>query len=82
MSKVNLNIRMEGMDDILEKIEDLADAAALRQALGQACALVERDAKRKAPKGAGELQRSITSTVENRGDELVGVIYTPLEYAP
>lgn len=82
MSNIRLDIRMEGMDDVLDRIEDLADAVALQRALGRACALVERDAKRNAPKGNGELRRSITSKVENRGDELVGVVYTPLEYAP
>lgn len=82
MSRVSLNIHMEGMDDILEKIDGMIDAVALEQALGRACALVERDAKQKAPKGNGELRRSITSKVEDRGGELVGVVYTPLEYAP
>ena len=48
------------------------------QALGKACALVEREAKKKAPKDTGALRRSITSKVEG----LEGIIYTPLEYAP
>lgn len=75
-------IRFEGMDEVLDSIESLGDTTALKQALGRACALVEREAKTKAPKGAGELRRSITSKVEEEGGELVGVVYTPLEYAP
>lgn len=50
----------------------------MEKALGKACALVERSAKQKAPKGNGELRRSITSKVEGE----IGVVYTPLEYAP
>ena len=82
MSNNRFDIRMEGMNEVLDRVESLAEAAALEQALGRACALVERDAKRNAPKGNGELRRSITSKIENRGDELVGIVYTPLEYAP
>ena len=44
--------------------------------------MVEAVAKQKAPKGDGELRRSITSKVVEEGSDLVGVIYTPLEYAP
>ena len=76
------NIRMEGVDEVLKSIDKLADINALKEALGRACALVEREAKMKAPKGTGELRRSITSKVEQQGDELVGVVFTPLEYSP
>ena len=77
-----MSISFEGMDEVLAAIDDLGKLEKLESALGRACALVERSAKQKAPKGTGELRRSITSKVENRGDELVGVVYTPLEYAP
>ena len=62
----------------MERLEGMVDDAKLAKALGKACALVERSAKQKAPKGDGDLRRSITSKVE--GD--VGIVYTPLEYAP
>ena len=77
-----IDVRIEGLDGILEEFEEIANAAALKQAIGRACALVERDAKTKAPKGVGDLRRSITSKVEDRHTEIVGVVYTPLEYAP
>lgn len=76
------DIRMEGLEGILEELNDVVDGSNLKNALEKACALVERSAKQNAPKGTGELRRSITSKVENEGDELVGVVYTPLEYAP
>ena len=76
------SVRFENLDGVLEAIERQADTGALEQALGKACALVERSAKQKAPKGTGELRRSITSTVSEQSGDLVGVVFTPLEYAP
>lgn len=71
-------IELEGLENITKKLEKLEDKTAAKQALGQACALVERSAKKKAPKGNGALRRSITSDVN--GDR--GIVFTPLEYAP
>lgn len=59
-------------------LEDLISQDKIEQAIGKACALLEREAKKKAPKDTGNLRRSITSEVS--GDE--GIVYTPLEYAP
>lgn len=75
-------IKFEGLEDVLNGIEDLSDTGNLESAIGKACALVERDAKIKAPKDVGALRRSITSKVEVNGDNVTGVVYTPLEYAP
>lgn len=71
-------IVFEGMDEVLKSIDDIGDTAAFQKALGKACALVERAAKEKAPKGNGELRRSIKSKVEGTD----GIVFTPLEYAP
>ena len=71
-------IEFEGLEEVLEEIESLADTGELEATLGKACALVERSAKELAPKDTGALRRSIASKVE--GTE--GIIYTPLEYAP
>ena len=71
-------IEFDGLDKVLDRIESLADVQRLDAALGKACAVVEASAKQKAPKGDGELRRSITSKVENYD----GIVYTPLEYAP
>lgn len=72
-----MSIKFEGLDEVLDAL-DIADPKNIEQALGKACAIVERSAKQNAPKDTGALRRSITSKVEN-GE---GVIYTPLEYAP
>lgn len=73
-----MSIEIKGVDELTETLNGLINPKNLEAALGKACALVERSAKQKAPKGNGELRRSITSKVE--GEE--GIVFTPLEYAP
>lgn len=75
-------VKVEGLDNVLEAISNMADEQELKLAMGKACAFVEGEAKKKAPKGNGELRRSIESRVENNGGDIVGVVSTPLEYAP
>lgn len=77
-----MSIRIEGADELIERLETMVDEDTIKRALGRACALVERSAKQKAPKGTGELRRSITSEVRQEGGELTGVVFTPLHYAP
>lgn len=76
------DIKIDGIEEILEKLDGVIDNQKLEMALGKACALVERAAKQKAPKGTGELRRSITSRIDHTGEEATGVVFTPLEYAP
>ena len=72
-----MSIEIQGLNEVLQRL-DITDPIKLNLALGRACALVERTAKQKAPKDTGELRRSISSKVEDG----IGVIFTPLEYAP
>lgn len=76
------HIEFEGLEDVLQSVEDIADLGKLKTAMGKACALVERSAKQKAPKGSGELRRSITSEVVIKGGDITGKVFTPLSYAP
>ena len=71
-------IRLEGLDEILARLDKISNPQGIEAALGKACAIVERSAKQNAPKGDGELRRSITSKV----DGLTGTVFTALEYAP
>ena len=71
-------IEFEGLEEVLNSIDSLADLEELQSALGKACAVVEASAKQKAPKDTGALARSITSKIE----DTEGIIFTPLEYAP
>lgn len=75
-------IKFEGVSSVVAKLNKVAEGDGLYKAMGKACALVEKDAKTKAPKDTGDLRRSIESKVENSGDEVVGIVFTPLEYAP
>lgn len=75
-----MSIELENLDGLLNMLDGVVDETKLNAALGKACALVERRAKQLASigRGTGELSRSIESNVEN----LVGTVFTPLEYAP
>lgn len=76
------SIQIEGLGEVLARLEGLANPEQLKSNMGQACALLEREAKIKAPKDTGALRNSITSKVEVDGTEVVGIVFTPLEYAP
>lgn len=71
-------VEFQGLENLIDRLDNIADMDKINAALGTACALVEREAKIKAPKVNGELRRSISSKVENG----VGVVFTPLFYAP
>lgn len=75
---MTITVDVLGDEELIQKLESMVDSTKIEMALGKACALVERAAKENAPKGTGELRRSITSKVENEE----GIVYTPLEYAP
>ena len=74
-----MSIEIRGLEELSTRLEDLTAISNVRDALKTACALVEREAKKKAPKGdTGELRNSITYEVE----DYEGVVFTPKEYAP
>lgn len=73
---------MSGLENVLDSLDNLTNTSGLGAAMGKACALVERSAKQKAPKDTGALRRSITSEVVTSGEDILGVVSTPLEYAP
>ena len=73
---------IEGLVKIVETLNKLENTESIVKGIELGCAAVERDAKKKAPKNTGELKRSITSKVENEGRQVVGEVFTPLEYAP
>lgn len=79
---MNLKVQMNGMEDVLELLDGITDTQKLEKAMGKACLLVERDAKKKAPRDTGELTRSITSEVRTEGNQVTGTVFTPLYYAP
>lgn len=74
-------VEFEGYDRILYKLNKLYNLEGIESGMGKACALVEREAKKKAPKDTGALRRSITSKVETDSDTVEGTVFTPLEYS-
>lgn len=79
---MRINMEIQNIDEVIKSIIDNMTDNGLEDALGVACALVERSAKQKAPKDTGALRRSITSRIERTFDEVAGIVFTPLEYAP
>ena len=75
-------VEIEGLDGILDTLDGVVNTMTMRESMGRACAVVEAAAKTNAKKVTGQLRNSIKSKVEAGGGEIVGVIYTPLEYAP
>lgn len=73
---------IRGLEDILKRIDDIADTDNIKVAMGKCCALVERTAKQTAPKDTGALRNSIQSEVQSDGIDIKGVVFSPLEYAP
>ena len=76
------DVKIEGLNNLLAKLNEYADPAQLKQSMGKCCAIVEASAKEKAPKDTGALRRSISSRVEENENGVEGVVFTPLEYAP
>ena len=75
-------IEIEGIGKVLKRLEKLSNTENIEKAMGKACAVVEAAAKQNAPKDTGALRQSISSKVDIDGKEVIGTIFTPLEYAP
>lgn len=76
------NIEFQGLEEVLQAMDEVAETSGVEGAIGKACLIVERAAKQNAPKGNGDLRNSIQSKVETRNGDVVGVVFTPLGYAP
>ena len=79
---MDFDIKFDGLDKLIGKIEDFDDVHAMTSAMQDACNIVESAAKDKAPRKTGALRRSIKSKVELTGNSIEGIVYSPLEYAP
>lgn len=77
-----MDIKFEGLDKVLDSIEDLGNRQELKQAVTICCEQVKNTAKELAPKDTGALRRSIHRKTIDKGNVIEGIVYTPLEYAP
>lgn len=79
MSKTQIT----GIEEVLKEFDKKIGIEKVAQNMAKACAIVEKAAKEKAPKGrTGELRRSISSEVVIEGENVKGIVFSPLEYAP
>lgn len=69
-------LEIKGLEGLIERLDGMANPATIENAITRATLLVEREAKKKAPKGT--IAGSITSTI----DGTQGIVYTPVEFAP
>lgn len=79
-----MEVKFEGLENILKSIEGLVDIAGLEQAMDKACLVVETEAKKNANqfRDTGLLANSIKRKVELEGNEITGVVYSDVLYAP
>lgn len=77
-------IHIDNIEPLIQRLDKIADASKIEGAMKICCAKVERSAKQKAHtiRDTGQLANSITSKVERDGNDVVGIVFTPKEYAP
>ena len=75
-------VEFKGLDKIIAKLDKMQDTSTIVSAMQDACKLVEGAATDKAPKDTGALRQKITNRIEVIGNEVSGIVFTPLEYAP
>lgn len=76
------DIKINGIEELSQKLTGIVDEGHLHNVVGRACALVQRTAMQKAHIDNGTLKASIKSDVVHDGGDIIGIVYTPLEYAP
>lgn len=75
--------KITGLDDVLKEFDNKIGIEKIEKNMAKACAIVEKAAKENAKKGrTGELRRTISSEVVIEGEEVIGKVFSPLEYAP
>lgn len=79
---MDFDVKFEGLDGIIAKLDKMQDTSTIVSAMQDACDLVENSAIDKAPKDTGHLKQNITNRIEVIGNEVSGIVFTPLEYAP
>ena len=73
-----MSVEIKGINDIIDRLEGVADAAKMRKAITDACMIVERAAKI----NAQAVSDGIAGSIASRYSDYSGEVYTPLFYAP
>lgn len=80
-----IDIEVTGLVETRRKLRQVAEdmhGKPIVQAVRESAFLVERDAKRNAPVDRGRLRNSITSDIRQSGRDVIGVVGSPVKYAP
>lgn len=82
---VDVKVEVKGLEEVQKKMvqvaKDMRGTPALN-AMRQATLLVHRSAKQNAPVDTGRLRASITPSVSQSGNTVMGVVGSNVEYAP
>lgn len=73
---------IKGINELTMHFDKLSTGGNVKKAMGKACGLVEKTAKLYCKEDTTALSGSIKSKVEERGNLVIGTIYTPKKYAP
>lgn len=79
-----LNLDMDGLDSLLERLHMLDDAQILRMArapLQRELQIIRHEAANNCPVDTGALQQSIKTRTRLQEDELLGKVYAGKDYA-
>lgn len=79
----SINIKagsMKGFNNLIKKLEKALPEVA-EDTVKASCMAIEADAKHIVHVDTGRLRDSISTRIENNGDEITGVVYTDVEYA-
>lgn len=77
-----MEIRIDGLDQLLAKLDKMDADEALLKATQQATQAVQNSAKDLAPVDTGLLRETITRQTEKKRKKIVGTVGSYLEYAP
>lgn len=76
-----MGVTVVGLDRVYHHLDSNCSAAEMIPRMNKACNLVLREAVQKAPDRTGMLRRSIATRVYTEGGDVIGEVYSPLEYA-
>ena len=71
-------LEIKGLENLINKLDDIEKAEYIQRALTKSCLMVEAQAKVNCPVDDGQLRQSIGSEVKDN----IGAIGTNVEYAP
>lgn len=74
----SLVFKLEGLDEVIKRLDNIHVRALAARRMKNALMIIEAAAKRGAPSDRGQGRASITSEVEERGSNVIGVVGSPM----